>query len=127
MIIHVPQIKRVNLYVASYCWSYIHCTIILYSWKFCQEKNFAKIATCSHCRKLFFCVKDCIVDMVTSTALAKTLSLENYYNTNIHICNWLGENFIPQNFRLYRIKALVHGCKLYVACRNIIDLRWSYQ
>ena len=42
---------------------------------------------------IFSCVKDCITDMSTFTALAKFLSLENYYNTKIA---WLGKNFIPQ-------------------------------
>ena len=56
---------------------------IPYSWKFSPGENLSVI--------FFSCVKDCIADMATFTALAKSLSLENYYNTKIAV---LGENLI---------------------------------
>ena len=48
----------------------------------------------------FSCVKDFIADMVTSTALAKLLSLEKYYNTKIA---GLCEIFIPRKFSAIHI------------------------
>ena len=45
--------------------------------------------------KVYSCVKDFVADMAIFIALAKILSLENYYNTKIA---GLGENFIPQKF-----------------------------
>ena len=45
-------------------------------------RNFAR-------RKMFFfCVKDCITDMTTFTALPKLLSLKNYYNTHKNFQLW---------------------------------------
>ena len=54
----------------------------------------------------FSCDIDCIVDMVTINALAKMLSLENYYNTKIA---GFGKNFIPRNFSAIRYSLLVLG------------------
>ena len=55
---------------------------ILFSWKFLPGEN------------AFSYVNDCKADMVTFTALAKNLFLENYYNTKVHVAG-LGEHFIP--------------------------------
>ena len=44
------------------------------------------------------CVKDCIVDMATFTALAKISSLKNYYNAKIA---GLGKTLSHEDFQLY--------------------------
>ena len=75
------------IYVSSLC----TCTVP-HSWKFSPISPPAHIDENIY---LFSCVKDCIVDMATVTALTKILSLENYYNTKIHVAG-LGENFIPR-------------------------------
>ena len=62
---------------------------ILYSQKFSPGENFFPS-----------CVKDCIADMATFTALAKILSLDNYYNTKIAE---LVENFYPTNILGYTV------------------------
>ena len=44
---------------------------------------------------VFSCVKDCIADMVTFTAIGEILFLKDYQNTKIA---GLGKNFIPRKF-----------------------------
>ena len=114
----------------KYCFKYMYCT----ARNFHQEKKFCQFHHLSSLVKSLS-TNFYIVDMMTFTALAKILSLENYYNTKIV---GLGENVYSTKIfsytvlrlstclvmltymRMHSLLSLLHSC--YTVLRSCISV-----
>ena len=96
-----PGLESLQRSLVGWCWRYIAFmnntvqleVFVRRKFHHCFAICMLSLAKILSTNFFFSCIKGCIADMVTFTALTKILSLEKYYNTKIYC--WARQNFIP--------------------------------